>query len=142
MTDNSQNQPDNAPLEDDAGSSVNPQIVDAVQQSTDFAFGLKASLLPPVENGTRLSSGAAIAFDKAAQAAALSIQDAADFARNVMSIAAVAQGKALAEILAGVNVENAQTAITQANTVITNAITAVGNLNTAQTKMLQAFSRA
>ncbi len=121
---------------------VNQQILGAVQASTDFAFGLTASLSPPVAGGTRLSAGAAIAFDKAAQAAALSIQDVSDYARNVMSVAAVAQGKALAEILAGVNVANAQTAMTQAQTAVTAAVTAVGALTTAQTAMLSAFPRA
>lgn len=137
MTDNAPNPPETT-----APDAMNQQILDAVQNSTEYAFGLKASLLPPVDNGTRLSSGAAIAFDKAAQAAALSIQDASDYARNVMSIASVAQGKALAEILAGVNVANATTAITQAEQIVTSAVDAVAKLTAAQTAMINAFPRA
>jgi hypothetical protein len=121
---------------------VNQQILGAVQASTDFAFGLTASLNPPVAGGTRLSAGAAIAYEKAAQAAALSVQDVSDYARNVMSVAGVAQGKALAEILAGVNVSNAQTAMTLAQAAVTAAIAAVAALATAQTAMLSAFPRA
>jgi hypothetical protein len=121
---------------------VNQQILGAVQASTDFAFGLTANLIEPVAGGTRLSAGAAIAFEKAAQAASLSVQDASDYARNVMSLAGVAQGKALAEILAGVNVDNATTAMTQAQAAVTAAVTAVGALTAAQTTMLNAFPRA
>jgi hypothetical protein len=121
---------------------VNQQILGAVQASTDFAFGLTANLLEPVTGGTRLSSGAAIAFEKAAQAASLSVQDASDYARNVMSIAGVAQGKALAEILAGLNVDNATKAMTLAQGAVTAAVTAVGALTAAQTTMLNAFPRA
>jgi len=137
MTNGSNPQPEPFPTDD-----VNPQILGAVQASTDFAFGLTANLLEPVSGGTRLSAGAAIAFEKAAQAASLSVQDVSDYARNVMSVAAVAQGKALAEILAGVNVQNAQTAMTQAQSAVTAAVAAVGALGTAQTTMLNAFPRA
>lgn len=71
---------------------VNAQILDAVTQSTQF-LGLGAS--PP----SATASGA-IAFAKAAQAAALSVQDATDYQRNIMSISTVAQGKALAMMFA------------------------------------------
>jgi hypothetical protein len=121
---------------------VNQQIMGAVQASTDFAFGLTGKLLQPVANGTRLSAGVAIAFEKVAQAASLSIQDVSDYARNVMSVAAVAQGKALAEILAGVNVANAQTAMTAAQGAVTAAIAAVSALGTAQAATVNAFPRA
>ncbi len=80
---------------------VNSQIIDAVRKSTAFAFGLENKLQPPVDGGgTRLSSGAAIAYEKAAQAAAIAIQDAVDYQRNVLSISNVAQGKALATMFA------------------------------------------
>jgi hypothetical protein len=137
MTDGSNQQPKPFSTDD-----VNQQILGAVQASTDFAFGLTTNLLEPVTGGTRLSAGAAIAFEKAAQAASLSVQDASDYARNVMSIAGVAQGKALAEILAGLNVDNATKAMTLAQTAVTAAVTAVGALTAAETTMLNAFPRA
>ena len=80
----------------DPSSQVNAQILDAVSKSTAFAFGLENQLQPPVKDGTRLSSGAAIAFEKVAQASAFAIQDATDYQRNVLSMSNVAQGKALA----------------------------------------------
>ena len=98
MTDNSENaEPAGgrkpAP---DPSSQVNPQIIDAVVKSTGFVFGLENQLQPPVTDGTRLSSGAAIAFEKVAQATAFAVQDAADYQRNVLSLSNAAQGKALA----------------------------------------------
>jgi|GEM_PF-1395504 len=133
---------DSAESDQFSTDAVNAQILGAVQASTDFAFGLATSLAPAVPNGTRMSAGTAIAYEKAAQAAALAIQDASDYARNVMSVAGVAQGKALAEILAGVNVSNAKDAMTQAQTAVSAAATAVGLLNKAQTDMLKDFPRA
>lgn len=133
------------PASDEAAnlpSSVNKQILDAVRATTDFTFGLNAKLMEPVKDGSRLSSGAAIAFDKAAQAAALSMQDASDYMRNVMSVAGVAQGKAMAEILAGVNVANATTVMTLAQTAVSEATKAVTALGTAQTGMLTSFPRS
>ncbi|NBB65600.1 hypothetical protein GVN18_40770 [Pseudomonas sp. ODNR1LW] len=79
---------------------VNSQIKDAVHTSTNWALGFA-----PLENGTpdsatRVSAGGAIAYDKAAQAAAISVQDAADYQRNVLSISTTVQGKAMAMMLA------------------------------------------
>jgi hypothetical protein len=58
-----------------------------------------------LEDGTsldvvRVSAGAAIAYDKATQAAALAAQDAADYQRNMLSISTTVQGKAMAMMLA------------------------------------------
>jgi len=75
----------------DAPSTVNPQIVDAVTKSTEFVFGLA-----PTSGASTITPGAAIAYEKAAQAASLWVQDAEDYQRNVMSVSNVAQGKALA----------------------------------------------
>jgi hypothetical protein len=85
---------------------LNQQIVDAVDTSTSYALGL----LPTVDGGgdadpVVLSAGAAIAYDKAVQAAAIATQDAADYERNVLSISAAVQGKALAMILATEDVD-------------------------------------
>ncbi len=78
---------------------VNPQIVDAVKTATTYALGLQAPPTPPPGGDTtpsRLSACQAMAYDKAAQAAAIAFQDAADYQRNVLSVSNVAQGKALA----------------------------------------------
>jgi hypothetical protein len=66
----------------DGPDLLNPQVVDAVDKSTGFVFTPNA--------------GAAIAYQQAAHAAALAVQDAVDYQRNALSICAAAQGKALA----------------------------------------------
>src|SRR5262245_24582151 len=63
---------------------LNGPITQAVQATSDFVVG------SPI--------GAAIAYQKVAQAAALRVQDATDYQRNVMSISTVAQGQALAKM--------------------------------------------
>ena len=84
--------------DDEAANSsapdVNQQIVNAVSKSTGFVFGPNAGATPAANAGT------AIAYEKAAQAAALAVQDATDYQRNVLSISTVAQGKALAMMFA------------------------------------------
>jgi hypothetical protein len=75
---------------------VSPQIIDAVKTSTGFVFGPE----PDPTAGTGVPAGNAIAYEKAAQAVALAVQDAADYQRNVLSISTVTQGKALAMMFA------------------------------------------
>src|ERR1700741_1797935 len=87
--------------------TVNAQIIDAVQASTEFAFGLNNTLTDPPVTGSRLSAGVAIAYDKVAQATSLAIQDATDYERNVLAISSATQGKAMAMMLAGVNEKQA-----------------------------------
>jgi hypothetical protein len=105
MSDNGQ--PNAEATDPPSDSAVNPQIIDAVKQSTDFVFGLNP---PPSWPGKvpvpRISAGAAIAFEKAAQAGALAIQDTTDYQRNIQSISAAAQGKALALMLANPTTPN------------------------------------
>jgi len=96
---------------------LNKQIVDAVDTSTRYALGLLPkpdSAAPPADElrlaakaagATVISAGAAIAYDKATQSAAIATQDAADYERNVLSISAAVQGKALAMILATEDVD-------------------------------------
>jgi hypothetical protein len=74
--------------------NVNLQILDAVSKSTGFVFGPNAGTAPAA------NAGAAIAYEKVAQAAALAVQDATDYQRNILSISTVAQGKALAMMFA------------------------------------------
>ena len=82
------------------GPPVNAQIIDAVEKSTDFVFGFGAGSNAGTAAGTAptqvYNAGSAIAFEKAAQATAYQIQDAADYERNMLSINGAAQGKALA----------------------------------------------
>jgi len=127
----------------DPTAAVNQQILGAVQASTDFVFGLKSQLQDAKADGTRLSAGGAIAYEKAAQAAAIAVQDATDYQRNVMSISTVAQGKALAMMLAD------QSKIPQATVVFVLAMVAsmaaavtAGQVGTEQTKMITAFPKA
>jgi len=117
---------------------VNSQIIEAVQRSTNFVFGLDDSFQT---SGTALSSGATIAYEKAAQAAAFAIQDAVDYQRNMLSITSAAQGKALAMILAGVNVTEAAQAIAAATALATAAIANVTAIGTSIDAMLTGFPR-
>lgn len=55
--------------------------------------------VPPAPDDGAAASGAAIAYDKVAQAAALIVQDAADYQRNALALCTAAQGKALALML-------------------------------------------
>jgi hypothetical protein len=126
------------PEEPPSTSAVNQQILGAVQASTEFAFGLNNQLYN--SGGTdRLSAGVAIAYDKAAQAAALAVQDATDYQRNVLSVAAATQGKALAMILAGVKVEDAAGAFVLALVASIVAPIVAGEVGFMQTYMLKNF---
>ncbi len=87
---------------------VAPQIVDAVKTSTEYAFGLIPGVTPaggsggsgggatPAASGGGLNAGTPIAYQKAAQALAFSVQDAVDYQRNILSMTSAAEGKALA----------------------------------------------
>jgi hypothetical protein len=119
-------------------AAVNQQILDAVQASTEFAFGLNNEMQDSIGK-QRLSAGVAIAYDKAAQAAALGVQDATDYERNVLSISSAAQGKALAMILAGVKVEDAAVAFVLALIASVVAPIVVAEVGMAQTSMLTNF---
>jgi hypothetical protein len=120
---------------------VNTQIVEAVQRSTNFVFGLENDFQTHPSSGSALSSGAAIASEKAAQAAAVAIQGAVDYQRNMLSITGAAQGKALAMILAGVNVDNATAALAAATTLATSVLANVATIGTNIEAMLAGFPR-
>jgi hypothetical protein len=122
-------------------AAVNDQIMGAVQATTEFSFGL-TSQLNNSTGTTRLSAGVAIAYDKAAQAAALGVQDATDYERNVLSISSATQGKALAMILAGDNIENAAIAFVLALVASVVAPIVVAEVGMAQTHMLDNFPQA
>ncbi len=125
------------PIED-TQLAVNTQILGAVEASTQFAFGLNNDLQTGM--GTeRLSAGVAIAYDKAAQAAALGVQDATDYERNILSISSATQGKALAMILAGTNTKDAGIAFLLALVASIVAPIVVYEVGLAQTSMLKEF---
>lgn len=85
---------------------VAPQIVDAVKVSTEYAFGIIPGVTPsgssgssgptPAAAGGGLNAGTPIAYQKAAQALAFSVQDAVDYQRNILTMTSTAEGKALA----------------------------------------------
>lgn len=76
---------------------VNPQILDAVKQSTQFAFGKGSGVSDQTEG---LSAGKEIAFNKVAQAVSYAVQDATDYQRNMMTILTTVQGQAFALMFA------------------------------------------
>jgi hypothetical protein len=119
----------------DAYPPVNPQITAAVRASSDFVFGR--------QKGFGQEAGTGIAYQKAAQAAALSVQDAADYQRNVMSISTVAQGKALAMMFVDKeNIPQYQTIFNLAMAAPGLAATAAGLVNNAATAMLNSFPKS
>ncbi|MGD0190324.1 MAG: hypothetical protein ABSD74_06250 [Rhizomicrobium sp.] len=120
---------------------VNSQIVDAVRKSTRFAFGMQDDIDLPGDP-VQLKAGAAIAYDKAAQAAALGVQDATDYERNVLAISSAAQGKALAMILANQNVEQAMLGFLFALIASFVAPIVVVEVGKAQTGMLTSFPKS
>lgn len=70
-----------------SGGQVNAQILDAVKQTTSIMM----------ENAP--SEGAAVAYQKVAQAAAFAVQDATDYNRNMENIAMAAQGVIVTKML-------------------------------------------
>lgn len=85
MSDNDQDQ-----------SAVNDQIVDAVQTTTGAVMGTFKGSYPdnkvtPVQ-GTSTIYANTIAYPTVSQAAALAVQDAEDYLRNIMTMSSTAQG--------------------------------------------------
>jgi hypothetical protein len=72
---------------------VNSQILDAVKQSNSTVLGSAGN------------NGAAIAYQKVAQAASFAVQDSTDYLRNIMAMSSAATGVALKKM-----VENPATA--------------------------------
>ena len=75
---------------------VSPKIVDAVDKSTKYAFGVPVPTSNTSSTTPTYNAGQAIAFEKVAQACAYQVQDATDYQRNILSVNSAAQGKALA----------------------------------------------
>ncbi len=92
-------------------SALNQQIVQAVDKTNQVVLGAAAT----EANG--------VAYQKVAQAAAFSVQDSTDYLRNIMTIAATAQGVCLQKMISTEEVEpyaqimqKAQEAVTAAQT--------------------------
>lgn len=81
------------PATTSSGPGVNSQILDAVKQSNSTVLGSAGS------------NGAAIAYQKVAQAASFAVQDSTDYLRNIMAMSSAATGVALKKM-----VENPATA--------------------------------
>lgn len=94
-------------------TTVNPQILDAVRQTTSFVTSAAGN------------NGAGIAYQKVTQAAAIAVQDAADFMRNLMTISATASGVAMTKMVENpeVNVALYTPVIAQAEAIATFAAT-------------------
>lgn len=81
------------PATTSSGPGVNSQILDAVKQSNSTVLGSAGN------------NGAAIAYQKVAQAASFAVQDSTDYLRNIMAMSSAATGVALKKM-----VENPATA--------------------------------
>ena len=90
-----------------AGPGVNSVILDTVKQSNSAVLGAAGN------------NGAAIAYQKVAQAASFAVQDSTDYLRNIMAMSSAATGVALKKM-----VESPATAA-QYTPVLTAAQTAV-----------------
>ena len=110
-------------------TTVNPQILDAVKQTTTFVTSAAGN------NGT------GIAYQKVSQAGALAIQDAADFMRNLMTISATATGVAVTKMVEdpAVNIPLFTPVIAQAEAIATFATTQFTAVGEAATKVVTGF---
>jgi len=115
---------------------VNPQILDAVSKSTSLVFE------PNAGKGSAANAGVAIAYQKVAQAAALAVQDATDYQRNILSISTVAQGKALAMMFAEKSVSPYAEILLLAILATIGATMTVDLVNTAATKVATDFPKS
>lgn len=121
---------------DPALPAVNPQILDAVGKSIGFVFA------PNAGGAAGASAGAAIAYQKVAQAAALAVQDATDYQRNVLSISTVAQGKALALMFAEKKVDPYAEILQLAIQASSSAVKIFGEVNAAAVTVATTFPKS
>jgi hypothetical protein len=116
--------------------AVNAQILDAVGKSIGFVFA------PNAGGAAGSSAGAAIAYQKVAQAAALAVQDATDYQRNILSISTVAQGKALALMFAEKKVDPYAEILQQAILASTSAVKIFGEIGAAAAAVAGNFPKS
>ena len=110
-------------------ATVNAELIDVINQAQ------AAAMSPQVV----LTSGAGKAYQAVAQSAALAIQDAADALRNASTIAAAANGAALAQMLATPPNPAAAEALKAAQTMMTRAIADYAAIGAAAAAMLKEF---
>ena len=110
-------------------TTVNPQILDAVKQTTTFVTSAAGN------------TGTGIAYQKVSQAAALAIQDAADFMRNLMTISATATGVAMTKMVEdpAVNIPLFTPVIETAQSIATFATTQFTAVGEAAAKVVTGF---
>ena len=97
---------------------------------------------PGPPDGEAPGSGAAIAYDKVAQAAALIVQDAADYQRNALALSTAAQGKALALMLKNpAEIEQLAIAYVMALTGSAVVCSTAALISEQAAKLLQSFPR-
>jgi hypothetical protein len=110
-------------------TTVNPQILDAVKQTTSFVTSAAGN------------TGTGIAYQKVSQAGALAIQDAADFMRNLMTISATATGVAVTKMVEdpAINIPLFTPVIAQAEAIATFATTQFTAVGEAATKVVTGF---
>lgn len=110
-------------------TTVNPQILDAVKQTTTFVTSAAGN------------TGTGIAYQKVSQAAALAIQDATDFMRNLMTISATATGVAMTKMVEdpAVNIPLFTPVIQTAQGIATFATTQFAAVGEAAAKVVTGF---
>lgn len=110
-------------------TTVNPQILDAVKQTTTFVTSAAGN------------TGTGIAYQKVSQAAALAIQDAADYMRNLMTISATAIGVSATKMVEdpAVNIPLYTPVIKTAEDIATFATTQFTAVGEAATKVVTGF---
>ena len=106
---------------------VSPQILDAVNKTNRIL--LEAA---PTE-------GIAVVYQQVAQAMGLAVQDATDYQRNLSIIAATATGLALAQLLAGINTQNAKEVLSESTQVVAHGAKNLTDVGQAAAQIVKAF---
>jgi hypothetical protein len=110
-------------------TTVDAEIIDIINQAQ------LAAMSPQVV----LTSGAGKAYQAVAQSAAIAIQDAADALRNISTVAATAQGAAIAQMLATPPNPAAADALNAAQAMMTSAVANYTAIGTAAAAILKEF---
>jgi len=88
-----------------SSTAVNPQVIDAINQSQTAAMSAQVVL----------TSGAGKAYQSVAQSAAIAVQDATDALRNISTITTTAAGVIIAQMMVNPNTPNASILTTLQN---------------------------
>lgn len=107
---------------------VNPQIIDALQQTQHFVIDANPKLASQIE------------LSNVTHAVGLAIVDATDYVRNLTALSTAVTGVALRKILEGVeNVPQATAAITAAMTAVQSATANLEAVGKAASSVLTAW---